>query len=153
MIIKFKKLNENAVVPTRGTTGSVGYDLFTVEDVQIAPKETVILKTGLSVEIPNEYEVQIRPRSGVSVKTDLIVMLGTIDSDYRGEIGVIVKNIGETVYALEKGYRIAQAVINKCEIVEFELVDELSETKRGSGGFGHTGTDLKSLVNEVLTNG
>lgn len=136
----------------RTTAGSVGYDLFASESVVIQPKTTEIVKTGLSFEIPFGYEMQIRPRSGISLKTDLIVMLGTIDSDYRGQVGIICKNIGEIPFEVSKGDRLAQFVLNKVELMEVEEVIELSKTDRGSGGFGSTGiqqNELKKQIDEI----
>lgn len=151
MQIKLKKLHKDAEMPKRATSGAVGYDLCAIYEEVIFPKTTKIIKTGLAVELPVGYEMQIRPRSGISVKTDCIVILGTIDSDYRGEIGIIIKNIGIENFHIKKGDRLAQAVINKVELIEFEETDDLEDTKRGTGGFGHTG--LKQLIDEVVNNG
>jgi dUTP pyrophosphatase len=148
MKVKIKKLHPDAVVPKYATEGSAGFDLVALENVIIYQGETLLIKTGLSVEIPMGYELQIRPRSGTSLKTPLRVANspGTVDSDYRGEICVIMTNTDPLVpgYATErffilKGERIAQGVI--CPIVqaEFEVVEELSSTDRGAGGFGSTG--------------
>jgi len=149
-------MTANAIVPARATIGSVGYDLCAIENTIIPPKQTKIIKTGLSVEIPEGYEMQIRPRSGISVKSDVVVMLGTIDSDYRGEIGIICKNIGDVQYVICAGDKLAQFVFKKVEIMDIEVVDNLTETKRGNGGFGSTGLsqadDLKRLVQEVNNN-
>jgi len=133
-----------AVVPEYKTSGSAGCDLYACDSVRLKPGETRIVPTGLVVEIPEGYEGQVRLRSGVALKTPLIIpnAPGTIDSDYRGEIGIIVKNIGQYVHLIEAGERIAQLVI--CPVVQasFNLVqeDEISDTVRGSGGFGHTGS-------------
>ena len=147
MKVRIKKLNPHAVTPKYATEGSAGFDLVAVEDVKIEPGHTSLVKTGLSVEIPKGYELQVRPRSGNSLKTKMRVANspGTVDSDFRGEVCVIVDNLaayfppnGGTL-EIKKGDKIAQGVI--CPIIqaEFEEVEDLSSTARGSGGFGSTG--------------
>lgn len=140
MKINIKKLHKDAVIPEYQTEGAAGFDLHTIGDHLIPFGQTVLVKTGLSVEIPAGYELQIRPRSGVSLKTKLRVANspGTIDCDYRGEIGIIIDNIGEVDEFILKGFRIAQAVLCPIERAEFVEVVELSDTERGSGGFGST---------------
>lgn len=140
--VKTLKLHEDAMIPEYKTPGASGVDLRTVKTIVIEPKDTVIVGTGLAFEIPEGYEMQIRPRSGLSVKTKLRVANspGTIDSDYRGEVGIIIDNTGTEPITILAGERIAQAVIQKVEQVIFEEVDQLSDTKRGKGGFGSTGT-------------
>ena len=110
--------------------------------VSILPKETKLIGTGLFFEIPNGLEVQIRPRSGLAVKNFITVLNspGTIDADYRGEIKVVLINHGSKAFEIEDKMRIAQMVVSKYEKVNFELVSDLSESERGSGGFGSTGT-------------
>lgn len=139
MKLKIKKLHNDAVMPSYQTDGSAGFDLSALEEVLIYAGQTLIVKTGLSFEIPKGYEMQIRPRSGVTVKTKLRVALGTIDSDYRGEVGIIVDNIGDDLKRIGKGERIAQAVISPIIQSTFEQVNELDDTERGTGGFGSTG--------------
>lgn len=139
MKLKIKKLHNDAVMPSYATDGSAGFDLSALEEVLIYAGQTLIVKTGLSFAIPKGYEMQIRPRSGVTVKTKLRVALGTIDSDYRGEVGIIVDNIGDDLKRIGKGERIAQAVISPIIQATFEQVTELDDTERGSGGFGSTG--------------
>lgn len=149
MKVKLKKLHPDAVIPTYATPGSAGFDLVALEDVTIWRQETALIRTGISVEVPNGYELQVRPRSGTSLKTLLRVANspGTVDSDYRGEVCVIITNtaiyendhLGKTTkYKIRKGEKIAQGVI--CPIVQakFEVVEELSVTDRGAGGFGST---------------
>lgn len=137
-------------MPAYATDGAAGFDLAAAEDVIIEPGQTVVVSTGLAVELPPGYELQIRPRSGISVKTKLRVQLGTVDSDFRGEIGVIVDNIAVpsgdsfkdgTVLAecIRAGDRIAQAVITPVYRAVFEEVDALTPTERGAGGYGSTG--------------
>lgn len=143
--VKFKKLNDAALLPVYATEEAAGFDFYAVEDIVIPAGETRIVKTGLACELPAGYEMQIRPRSGLSAKTGLRIANapGTIDSDYRGEIGIIVWNTESKDYEVEKGTRIAQGVVAKVErldLVEIVGEDELSSTARGAGGFGHTGT-------------
>ena len=143
--IKVKKINDNVTLPTYETSSSAGMDIRAFlpnGKVNILPKETKLIGTGLFFEIPNGLEVQIRPRSGLAVK-NLITVLnspGTIDADYRGEIKVILINHGLEMFEVEDKMRIAQMVVSKYEKVNFELVSDLSESERGSGGFGSTGT-------------
>jgi dUTP pyrophosphatase len=147
--VKFKKLRPDAVIPQYKTAGAAGFDLASAEDLIIHPGETVLVKTGLAVEIPPGYEMQVRPRSGVSLKTPLINKntIGTVDSDYRGEIGVVLHNLvlegdGPEVgrpWPIMKGDRIAQGVIKAVPEVEIVEAMFLSETERGAGGFGSTG--------------
>lgn len=142
MNIKIKKVVEDAIIPKYQTSGSAGFDFHTVEDVTVFPKETKLVSTGLSFEIPEGYELQVRPRSGMSLKTKIRISNapGTIDSDYRGVVSIIVDNIsshGSLPYEIKKGDRIAQGVI--CKVNQAVFVEgELSETERGEGGFGST---------------
>lgn len=170
-MVKVKRLHEDAVIPKYAKPADSGFDLVAVEDVIIEPGETKVIPTGLAFEIPNGYEMQIRPRSGISRKTKLRVVLGTIDSGYRGEVGVIVDNASIIEYAsqprllkgvfsgdsdfnitkpikyeaikIRKGDRIAQGVIAAVGHTVFEEVEELSESERGEGGYGSTGTQIK----------
>ena len=142
MNIKVKKLYESVVLPEYKTSGAAAFDFESMIDIIINPNETKIIPTGLAFEIPDGYELQVRPRSGLSAKTKLRVSNspGTIDSDYRGEVCIILDNISsEESYTINKGERIAQGVISKVEKITFEEVENLSETERGEGGFGSTG--------------
>ena len=143
MKVKFKKLNEEAIIPEFKTAGSAGMDITSIEDVTLNPGQFKIVKTGLACAIKEGYEVQIRPRSGMACKYGITVINtpGTIDSDYRGEIGVGLINLSAGQFDINKGDRIAQLVVNKIEQPEIEIVDELDETERGAGGFGSTGTN------------
>ena len=109
--------------------------------VALAPLERAAIPTGLSLAVPNGYEMQVRSRSGLSFKHGIVAINspGTIDADYRGEVKVLLVNLSNEPYEIQDGDRIAQLVVAKCEHVEWQLVDELDETVRGSGGFGHTG--------------
>lgn len=147
-MIQVKKLNDAAMIPKYQTNGSVGFDLSSVEEWIIAPKETKVVMTGLSFAIPAGFEMQVRPRSGMTVRTKLRVHLGTIDSDYRGEIGIIVENVGDDYIRVSQGDRIAQGVISPIKRVEFVEVDQLDTTGRGVGGFGSTG--LSELIKQVI---
>ncbi|WP_426940704.1 dUTP diphosphatase (plasmid) [Bacillus mycoides] len=164
--VKIKRLKD-VELPKYAREFDAGFDLVAAEDVVIKPGETKVIPTGLAFEIPPGYEMQIRPRSGMSRKTKLRVDLGTIDSGYRGEVGVIVDNISMVEYTsmprllkaafagdndfnvtkatkyevikISKGDRIAQGVIAPVETAHFVEVDELSVSERGTGGFGSTG--------------
>lgn len=131
-------------LPGYETEGASGMDLraFLSEPVRLEPLERALIPTGLFVEIPPGYEGQVRPRSGMSIKhgISLINCVGTIDSDYRGELKIPVVNLSSEAYSIQDGERIAQMVIARYERVEVVLVSELTETERGKGGFGSTGT-------------
>jgi dUTP pyrophosphatase len=139
--IMFIKTHPEACIPTQGTTGSAGYDLKSIENVIIDPNERVLVKTGLILEIPNGYEGQIRSRSGLAINHGIVVLNapGTIDSDYRGEIKVILYNMGDKSFTIEPGLRIAQLVIAPYTSCDFEETKNLNSTNRGEGGFGSTG--------------
>lgn len=140
--VKIILLNENAVVPVYQTDGSAGFDFHSTEEVAIEPYATAMVPTGLAMAIEPGYEVQVRPRSGLSFKTPLRVANapGTIDSDYRGEIKVLLTNTSGVGIFVEKGERVAQGVLSQVPQAIFEVVDSLDETERGAGGFGHTGS-------------
>lgn len=139
--VKFKKLSEDAKIFEKATSGSAGYDVFSNEDNAIYPGEVKLIKTGISVELPEGFEMQIRPRSGLALKNGITVLNtpGTVDSDYRGEVGVILINHGVDIFKIKKGDRIAQAIFNHVYDVDCVEVNSLSETSRGVGGFGSTG--------------
>ena len=142
--VKFKKLNENAVVPTYGSKFAAGADLYACtggEEITIGAGETVLIKTGISMEIPEGYAGLIYARSGIATKRGLAPSnkVGVIDSDYRGEIMVSLHNHSNTAQSIADKERIAQLVIAPVLAVEFEEADELSDTVRGEGGFGSTG--------------
>ena len=141
MKIKIKKLNKKAIIPAYQTKEAAGFDLHSIEDVVIKPGERKLIGTGLAFEIEFGFEVQIRPRSGLAYKHGITVLNtpGTIDSDYRGEIKVLLINHGSEPFEIKKGERIAQAVIAPVIQAEIVEVENLSDTERGSGGFGSTG--------------
>jgi len=139
--VKIKKLSNSAKTPFRQTEGSSGYDLYSDEGVIVKKGEIVLISTGISMEIPVGYEAQVRPRSGLAVKKGITVLNtpGTIDADYRGEIKVILINLGKEDVTLNKHERVAQLVFQKIESVDFIIKNDLSDTKRGQGGFGSSG--------------
>lgn len=141
MIIKFKKTNEKAVLPEYSTSGAAGMDLRSIDTVVIPSMESRIIDTGWIMEIPPGYEVQIRSRSGLAAKHNLFVTNspGTVDSDYRGSVKVMLFNLGKEPFNVHKGDRIAQMVMNKIELVQVVEVEELTDTDRGQGGLGSTG--------------
>ncbi len=130
-------------LPEYSTGFSAGMDLRANLDEAIIldPGKRVLVPTGLFVELPRNYEAQIRPRSGLALKNGITVLNtpGTIDSDYRGEIGIILINLSEAPFIINNGERICQMIIERHETIEWEETDNLNDTERGSGGFGHTG--------------
>ncbi|MEK4631432.1 MULTISPECIES: dUTP diphosphatase [Bacillus] len=172
MNVNIKRLSPDAQIPAYAHATDAGFDLVAAADVIIEPGETACVPTGLAFEIPEGFEMQIRPRSGITLKTSLRVQLGTVDAGYRGEVGVIVDNIAEyrnssgaelfresfdtidgglvptdgmfnvKTYLIRKGDRIGQGVIKPVEQVEFVEVCDLSESDRGDGGFGSSGASV-----------
>lgn len=142
MIVKIKNISQNPL-PSYQTEDAAGMDIraWIEKPITLNPLERIVVKTGLFLEIPKGYEVQIRPRSGLAAKHGITVLNspGTIDADYRGEIGVILVNLSNEPFVIENGERIAQMVFAKYEKARFEEVLELSETQRGKGGFDSTG--------------
>ncbi len=130
-------------LPKYMTEGSAGMDLYAnvTEDTVLKVGERKLIPTGIMIDIPANYEVQIRPRSGLAYKNGVTVLNapGTIDSDYRGEINVLLINYGQEDFTIKRADRVAQMVVAKVSVITFEEVDELSETVRGAGGFGHSG--------------
>lgn len=162
--VGFKRLTEDAVIPTKAFPTDSGFDLVASEDVIVEPGATVVVPTGIAVQLPEGFEATVRPRSGVTSKTKLRVQLGTIDNSYIGEVGVIVDNLGERTdsvtelsrilestidrlnitrltgeYQIRKGDRIAQLVITRLPDVEAVEVFDVEETERGESGYGSTG--------------
>ncbi len=130
-------------MPKYATIGAAGMDIRASlkENVLLKPMERKLIPTGIYLEIPEGYEAQVRPRSGLALKSGITVLNapGTIDADYRGEVGVILINLSDQEFTIESGERIAQLVFAKVENVQFRIVETLSDTDRGEGGFGHTG--------------
>ncbi len=141
--IKIKKLNKNAIIPTRATNGSAGLDLYACIDnaETILPGDTKLIKTGIAISIEKDFVAYVYARSGLAVKKGITLAncVGVIDSDYRGEICVALHNISKEPYEIKTHERIAQLVIQKVEYPNIVETENLDETKRGEGGFGSTG--------------
>ncbi len=141
--VKVKIVTKTGDVPKYETAGSAGMDLKAdlKTSVTLNPMERQLIPTGLFIELPIGYEAQVRARSGLSIKygITLINAIGTVDSDYRGELKVPLVNLGNEPFVIKHGERIAQLVVTKHDIVQWEIVERLEDTDRGSGGFGHTG--------------
>ena len=139
--VGFKKLSENAVLPKYKTEGAAGFDFVAAHGAIIQPHETVIINTDLAVELPDFLELQVRCRSGIAFKTPLIVKNapGTVDSDYKGNIGIILHNLSNEPFEVKQGERIAQGVISLVPKITLFETKELSYSERGEKGFGSTG--------------
>ena len=141
--VLFKKLDPEVEIPNYKTTGASGMDLmaFLKQPIKLAPKSSCLVPTGLSVAFSKEYEIQIRPRSGLAAKNNISVLNtpGTIDSDYRGEIKIILFNHGNSEFVINNKDRVAQMILMPINKMELEEVKNLPETLRGKGGFGSTG--------------
>jgi dUTP pyrophosphatase len=135
------ELSQNAHMPTKATAGSAGFDIKAAESKLIYAGMAKLISTGIKLAIPAGYEAQVRSRSGMSLNSSVIVLNapGTIDSDYRGEVGVILMNVGKQDYQVEAGEKIAQLVFAKVADIEFKEAVVKSDTERGEGGFGSTG--------------
>jgi dUTP pyrophosphatase len=142
-MVKFKvrKIKENAIIPRYEHEGDAGMDLFSTEKYMLKPGERALVSTGIQVEFPKGYELQVRPRSGLALKKGISIVNapGTVDSGYRGELGVILINHGQDDFNIEAGDKIAQAILNKIETAEIEEAEELGTSARGQGGFGSSG--------------
>lgn len=141
MFLEIVKLDKDLPTPHYKTSGSSGIDLYAAESIFLRPNNTRLIKTGIKICIPKGYEGQIRPRSGLALKYGLTFVNspGTIDADFRGEIGVVLHNLGTETMVISYADRIAQLVICPVQHVEIAVVDKLPDTDRGDGGFGHTG--------------
>lgn len=142
--MELKVIVEDGVkIPSYAKNGDSGFDLFCKEDIVLKAKSySNLIKTGIRVELPKNCELQIRPKSGVSLNTTLRVVLGTVDNGYRGEIGIIVDNIGDKDIVINKGKAIAQGVVVHLPNINISLVDSISNSDRGDGGFGSTGRGI-----------
>lgn len=147
MKVNIKRANENAIIPKYETAGSAGMDLASCEDITILPGQVIAVNTGLKMEIPIGYELQVRSRSGLALKKNIFILNapGTVDSDFRGEIKAIICNASNQNFAIRIGDRIAQGVVTNYEKVEFNEIEELSSTERGEGGFGSTGVSIETI--------
>ena len=137
--LKVKKLSEDAKVPTKGSELAAGYDISSSEEFTLAPKSRHAFTTGLAFAIPVGHYGRVAPRSGLAVKNGIDVGAGVIDADYRGEVKVLLFNLGEEEYTVKKGDRIAQLIIERISTPEVVQVEDLDSTERGEGGFGSTG--------------
>jgi dUTP pyrophosphatase len=141
--LRIKKLRPDAIIPAYKTTGAAGFDLHAAIDapVTLVPKQRGLITTGLSMAIPVGYEGQVRPRSGLALNLGVSIVNtpGTVDSDYRGEVGIVLINLGQENVVVNPGDRVAQMIIAPVTQVELEEVTELDETLRGAGGYGSTG--------------
>lgn len=139
LIIPIKFLNSPAQTPEQAKESDAGYDLFSAIECVLGPKERKLIKTNIAIAIPDGYYGRIAPRSGLAFKHGIDVLAGVIDSGYRNEIGVILYNTGKEDFIVSKGMRIAQIIFEKCHNASFILTENLPESQRNLGGFGHTG--------------
>ena len=137
--LQVKRLVQHAIIPTRGSSGSVGYNLYSVEDCCILSKNRGLVGTGVAVVLPVNVYGRVAPRSGLTVKHGINVGAGVIDPDYTGEIKVALFNHSDTDFEIKRGDRIAQLILERCETPYVREIGEINETERGSGGFGSTG--------------
>jgi len=138
-VLEVKRLSQNAILPTRGSTFAAGLDLYSLTSQLIPKNSRALIKTGLSVAIPTNHYGRIAPRSGLALNSGIDVGAGVVDSDYRGEVCVLLFNFGEADFLVAEGMRIAQIIIEKILIPTVVEVEALSDTNRGAGGFGSTG--------------
>ncbi len=138
MRVKIQKTNEHAVIPKYAHDGDAGFDLYSCADIMLQPFERVVVPTGIKIAIPQGYAGLIWDKSGLASKQGLKTMGGVIDSGYRGEVGIVVKNLGKEIITIKKQTKIAQMLIQPVNRVDFEEAD-LDDTARGEGGFGSTG--------------
>ena len=138
--VKFKMLSDTTIIPERSSAGAAGYDIYADQSGVINDSgSTLLISTGWAMEMPDGYYAEIRPRSGLAVKHGIDTLAGVIDSDYRGEVKVLLINHGSKPFKFKAGDRIAQLVFRKHETPEIEVVNELGASVRGDGGFGSTG--------------
>lgn len=145
---KVKKLHEDAILPQYASNSESGADVFAIQDYVVKAGERVLVKTGIAIELPQGYEAQVRSKSGIALKSGVMVLNspGTIDESYRGEVGVILFNTSKEDYIIEKGHKVAQLVIVPVEQTMFIEAEELSDSVRGEGGFGSTGLGVNPLI-------
>lgn len=139
--IGVKLLNENAKLPTQATAGSAGFDVYSSMNTVIYPGETALVKTGIAMDIPEGYCVEVCSRSGLALKNGVFVLNspGIVDSDYKGEVGVILHNSGKTPFEISIGDRVAQLLVKRAPIIKMYCTENIGESSRGEGGFGSTG--------------
>ena len=147
MEVKIKKLHAQAILPAYQTQQAAAMDVHARLDeaMTLQPLQRAMIPTGLAFEIPTGYEIQVRARSGLSIKHGLALVngVGTIDADYRGELNILVINLGQEPFIVEPDMRIAQLLVSRYEKISWQLAESLTETSRGDGGFGSTGFDKK----------
>jgi len=139
MIIKFKKLNEKAIIPKFANLGDAGMDLFSIEDYVLKPGERYGFKLGIASQLPDGYFIRLAPKSGLALKSGIDVLAGVLDNGYMGEWIVILINLGQEPKEIKTGDKIAQAILQKLEETKITEVNQLSDTQRGEDGFGSTG--------------
>ncbi len=141
MKVQIVKLDKDLPTPQYAKFGDAGMDVYAKENAVLEPGERKLIGTGLKFSVPYGFEMQVRPRSGLALKHGISIVNtpGTIDHGYRGELGIVLINHGKTVYEVKRAERIAQVVFNKVELVTIEEVEELPESERGEGGYGHSG--------------
>ena len=140
MSLRIKKLTYDAIIPTRGSGGAVGYDLYSTDEVVIPPTHRALIGTGVAIVLPPGVYGRVAPRSGLAVKNGIQVGAGVVDPDYTGEVKVVLFNHGDKDFEVKRGERVAQLVLERCETPDVEEIGLLEETERGAGGFGSTGT-------------
>lgn len=140
-IVKFIKINEDAIIPNYAHNGDAGMDIYSICDITIEPMNWKLVPTGLKMELPEGTEAQVRSKSGIALKNGVFVLNspGTVDENYRGEVGVILYNLSKETFVIKKGQKVAQMVICNVEYVDTCEVAEISQSDRGEGGFGSTG--------------
>jgi len=139
MNLRIKRLSKDAILPTRGSGGAVGYDLYSTEELIIPISHRALVGTGIAMVLPPGVYGRVAPRSGLSVKHGVHVGAGVIDPDYTGEVKVLLFNHGDAPLTIKKGDRIAQLILERCETPEIVEIGKIQETERGDGGFGSTG--------------
>jgi len=139
MSLRIKKLTYDAIIPTRGSGGAVGYDLYSTDEVVIPPTHRALIGTGVAIVLPPGVYGRVAPRSGLAVKHGIQVGAGVVDPDYTGEVKVVLFNHGDKDFEVKRGERIAQLVLERCETPDVEEIGLLEETERGAGGFGSIG--------------
>ena len=139
VVLPIRKISDDAIMPYYAKDGDAGFDLRSSEEVWIPPGEKRIVKTGISMAIPKDHVGLIWDRSGIAAKHGITCLAGVIDAGFRGDVRVVLHNLGQKEFCVEKNMRIAQMIINKIVHADFEEVNDLPETARNSGGFGHTG--------------
>lgn len=138
--LKVKKLTKEACIPTRGSGGAVGYDLYSVDDVVVPPTHRALVSTGIAIVVPAGVYGRVAPRSGLAIRNGIQIGAGVIDPDYTGEVKVVLFNHSHADFLIKKGDRIAQLILERCETPRVEEIGALEETERGAGGFGSTGS-------------